>query len=171
MLSGGAEIGYRVGRTLDVHSPDYSGPVARGGITYSLNDRLLISAGGERNLEFSFQPNWPYYVYDLYEAAVRKTLGDTFDVGLGGTRAVLWYRTFTDSAPPLPAGGFVDRVKGLTVSMGMRLPRRARLGYYVAVWRRPIGERAYREIRSGFQMTIGRGQANERGVFMNGPPR
>jgi hypothetical protein len=56
-------------------------------------------------------------------------------------------------------------------STGVRLSRGTRFGVYVSQWERRAGEHSYKTLRSGFEVTLGKAQVNERGVYMYGPGR
>lgn len=170
-IAGDVRVGYRRAEMLDNTSPDFSGMTARGGISFTWRDMLALSAGAERDLDYSFQADRPYFVYDLYEAAIRQAVGRRFDVGGSVSHTTLTHRFF-DPAPVTASAEARTRaqIRGATVSLGLRLTRRSRVGIYVARWER-LGERPYQTTRTGVQVTLGRANVSERGVFVLGPGR
>lgn len=170
-IAGDVRVGYRIAEMLGDASPDFSGITARGGISFTWRDMLALSGGAERDLDYSFQADRPYFVYDLYEAAIRQAVGRRFDVGGSVSNTTLTYRFF-DPAPVTASveGQSRSQIRGATISLGLRLTRRSRVGIYIARWER-LGERPYQTTRTGVQVTLGRANVSERGVFVLGPGR
>jgi hypothetical protein len=171
-IAGHARVGYRVADMLADGMPDFSGITARGGVSFTWRDTLALSAGGERDLDYSFEADRPYFVYDLYEVGVRHALGGRFDIGASASHTTLAYRWFDPAAVVGSADGerYGAQIRGAAVSLGLRLTRQSRVGIYVARWER-LGERPYETTRTGVQVTLGRANVSERGVFLLGPGR
>jgi hypothetical protein len=169
IISGRAAIGYIVVDSLSDRTPGFSGLTPSAGLTYTLRDMLTVGVGGERGVENSFHGDRPYFVYTLYEASIRQALFHHLDVGGSLQYTTLKYQRFNDvsQAAPLP----VDRLRMVTLNVGVPVARKIRVGLYVQRWQRVSGQSPYRTLRAGLEMTVGRLNISPRGVFLSGPAR
>lgn len=167
LIAGDIQLGYRVFKALRAEMPDFSGLTARGGLSYTFRDRISIGVGVERDVEYSYQPAYPYYVYLLSEAVARVALGSRFDVGVGAARTTMAYRKLSTVQAARPT----DILRNISASLGLRVIRHSRVALYVSHWDRLSTVQPYRGLRVGLGITLGRLNLNERGVFMNGPGR
>ena len=169
MISGTAGMGYRVLSPESDLTPAFSGFAPRAGLTYTLHDSLTISAGAQRDVEFSVYSDRPYFLYTLYEGSVRQALFNHLDVGGSFQRTAVDYERFVTEAgvlPQLPT----EVVRMFTGSVGFPM-RRFRVGWYIQRWDRVSTDRPYKSIRAGFEMSVGKVSVSPRGVYLSGPGR
>ncbi len=167
MVSGDAGFGYTVARPRDPVMPRFSGFTPRVGLSYRLLDTTTFAASAQRDLEFSFQPERPYYVYVTYEGSVRQAVAHVFDVGGAVQYSILSYRSFTGpDAIRTDAGD--DRLRSVMGLLGFPVTKRVRVELYGGTWKRLSADRPYRTVRSGVQVTVGKVILGERGIFVNG---
>jgi hypothetical protein len=159
VLAGNVAVGYRLMNPL--REPEFNAVIAEGGLSFTWRDRLGVSGGAKRNLEYSYRPDHFVFSYDLYELAVRQAIWRRLDLGARTSWTQLTYR-------PSALREYLTEVGGST---GVRLSRGTRFGVYVSQWERRAGEHSYKTLRSGFEVTLGKAQVNERGVYMYGPGR
>jgi hypothetical protein len=55
-------IGYKTQRHDDPSLPDFKGLVVNTGLTFVAADRVKVEVSGDRDLYYSYEPNFPYYV-------------------------------------------------------------------------------------------------------------
>jgi hypothetical protein len=170
MIAGTAGLGYRVLHPLSVRNPSFSGFTPRAGLTYTLRDVLTVGVGAQRDVEASFYADRPYFLYTLYEGSVRQVLFHHVDIGGSLQYTTIEYQRFLSDGPTLPALD-PDVVRMATVSLGMPIARRFRVGWYVQRWERLSAERPYHTVRTGLEMSVGKFNMSPRGVFLSGPGR
>jgi hypothetical protein len=170
MISGTAGFGYRVLRPESDLTPAFSGFTPRIGLSYTLHDSLTISAGAQRDVEYSVYNDRPYFLYTLYEGSVRKALFHHLDIGASLQHTTLDYQRFVGEGgdfAALPS----DVVRMATASLGVPIRRTLRVGWYVQQWDRVSGEHPYKTVRTGFELSVGKASVSPRGVFLSGPGR
>ena len=169
MISGSAGIGYRVLNPLSDRTPAFSGFAPRAGLTYTLHDTFSVSAGAQREVEYSVFGDRPYFVYTLYEGSVRQALFHHLDIGGSLQYTTLDYQQFVTEAgvfPTLPT----EVVRMATASVGIPM-KRFRVGWYVQRWDRVSADRPYKTMRAGLELSVGKASVSPRGVFLSGPGR
>lgn len=169
MISGTAGLGYRKLNPLSDLTPAFSGFAPRLGLTYTLHDSLTVSAGAQRDVEYSVYGDRPYFVYTLYEGSVRQALFHHLDIGGSLQYTNLDYQQFVTEDgffPSLPT----DTVRMATASVGVPM-RRFRVGWYMQRWDRVSANRPYRTMRAGLELSVGKASVSPRGVFLSGPGR
>jgi hypothetical protein len=171
VVHGHAEVGYARATPHSAASPAYAGPVGSAGLACRFRDTTQLGVGVARDLEFSFSPTQPYYVYQLVEGSVRQALFHRFDAGMAAGWTALDYRSFTGATIPLPGTQDDAVLRHVSASVGVVVTRRFRIGLYAARWQRTSGTSPYTSDRFGLEMTVGRANVTARGVFLNGPPR
>jgi hypothetical protein len=170
VLAGTASLGYRVLKPLSERTPDFSGFTPRAGLTYTLRDVLTVGVGAQRDVEYSFFSDRPYFLYTLYEASVRQALFHHLDIGGSIQHTTLEYQPFVTRGlllPPLPT----DVVRMATASLGIPIARKFRIGWFVQRWERVSIDRPYKATRAGLEMSVGQVSMSPRGVFLSGPGR
>ncbi len=168
MVSGEAGFGYTIARPRDPLTPRFSGITPRVGLSWRLLDITTFSAGAHRDLEFSFQPERPYYVYVTYEGSVRQAIAHRFDVGGAVHYSILSYRSFAAAGPIRAGVDDEERLRSVMGMLGFPVTRRMRVELYGGTWKRLSDARPYRTVRSGIQVTVGKATLGERGIFVNG---
>ncbi len=145
LVNGRAMVGYRrfVPETAGV--PVFAGVVANLGLRYAPLSSTSFGLGGGRDVAYSFEFDYPYYVQtDVAVSAGQRIVG-SFEVSGQGRRIWLAYRPFAASEAPART----DVVSSYGVGAGYRFGELAHLGLNVErVERRSARpERGYRGLR------------------------
>jgi hypothetical protein len=167
LVSGSAAVGARVMRPLGGTSS--TGLITEGGLGWRWRDRVGVTAGAKRNVDYSYRLDRPFLHYDLYELAIRQALWRGLDLGARGAQTRMVHSVSGSRAGADPATR--ELLNELTLSTGVRLSRGARIGVYATQWERRADERSYKTLRSGVEVTLGGMSINERGVYVYGPAR
>jgi len=170
LISGSIRVGYKQTRPLRTIAPSFRGLAATGGLALTLRDSFSIAGGVQRDVDYSFRPDFPYFVYNLYESSVRQALFRRLEFGAGVSSAKLTYRQFGLPGSPEAASRYYEYLVNTSASVSVNV-RGGRVGMYVARWERFSGPTSFRSDRIGILASIGRTNVNERGVFVNGPGR
>jgi hypothetical protein len=171
VVHGDAEIGYARATPRNPITPPFAGPVGSAGLEYRFHDTTSLGAGVRRDLEFSFSPTQPYYIYDLIEGSIRQALLHRLDAGVTAGWTRLEYRSFAGVPAAVPGTQDDAVLRHVDASVGLVVTKRFRVSVYAARWQRVSGTSPYISDRFGLQMAVGRANVNARGVFLNGPPR
>jgi hypothetical protein len=155
LLKGSARLGVR---RLDMQSaqiPDFQGLVASVNLAYVLMGRTRFTVAVDRDIQFSFETQQPYYLLTGVGLTVRHTFGRGWDVEARGNRQALAYET-SPGATGVTIGR-VDHVDTLGGGIGYTLSQGSRLGVNVDYLRRrsPVYARAYEGLRGGLAVTYG----------------
>jgi hypothetical protein len=169
VLAGSAALGYRLMKPL--REARFDALIAEGGLSFTWRDRLGVSGGAKRNLDYSYRPDQFVFSYDLYELAARQAIWRGLDLGARTSWTQVTYRRSGIPALASAQPGNREYLTEMGVSTGVRLRRGRRVGVYVSQWERRAGEHSYKTLRSGFEVTFGKAVVNERGVYMYGPGR
>jgi hypothetical protein len=171
LISGNIRVGVKHASPLRDTVPPFTGLAASGGLGLTLRDSFSLTGGVQRDIDYSFRPDRPYFVYNLYEGAVRQALFHRVELGAGLSSAKLTYREFGLPGSAEAASRYYDYLVNTSASLSVDVGR-GRIGVYVARWERYSGaETAFRSDRIGVLASIGRTNINDRGVFINGPGR
>jgi hypothetical protein len=156
LIAGRGRIGYRRFVGTGGALPDYSGPVASVAASSVVGGRTRIDVTTDRDLDYSWEAFYPYYVRTGATVTVTPRLTTRWDVRarLGTQR--LAYRAAT-GVPGLLRDR-VDRFGLMGAGIGYRLGRDARVGVDVDRERResPVLRHAYEGFRTGLSVTYGR---------------
>ena len=158
LISGSAHVGFRNFVGLDAALPDYTGPVATVDLMYRLLGSTVIGVTVERNIDYSFEVDRPYYVVLGYGGSVRRQLGGRFDVEVAAHQHMAEYRVLGAEAEQNTTSGLVDTTRNYSLSIGYRLNRGARFSVDLSYWERRSNERAFRNyqgFRLGSNVTYG----------------
>jgi hypothetical protein len=171
LISGTIRVGVKHASPLREIAPPFTGLAASGGLGLTVRDSFSLSGGVQRDIDYSFRPDRPYFVYNLYEGAIRQALFRRLELGAGLSSAKLAYRQFGLPGSPEAASRYYEYLVNTSASLSVNVGS-GRVGVYVARWERLSGaEAAYRSDRIGILASIGRTNVNDRGVFINGPGR
>jgi hypothetical protein len=105
LLSGTASLGYQQFQSLRGTLPEFDGLVGSGKVYYRLAPGTRLGFSYERNLDYSYSDDDPYYVRQGYGGSVRRQILDRWDVELGGGRFRHHYQASTyqtGSSPVAP---------------------------------------------------------------------
>jgi hypothetical protein len=159
LISGTAYVGYRrfTPSTAGV-LPDFSGVVARLGLSYTLLGSTTFGVSYSRDLTYSYEELQPFFVNRSVGASVRRALGRRFDVLVSADRHQYAYEhALTGEVPALPRPQRVDRTWNYTGSIGYRLGQ-GRIGVGVSYWQRESQLKTFRDydnLRFGTTVSYG----------------
>ena len=153
LVSGRVRVGYRKLNGVGGGVPDYSGVVASVGTGVTLKGRTRLELVGERDVDYSYDITYPYYVLTGATLTATPRLTDNWDIQAraGGQR--LAYAT----NDPNGLTNRIDRVVLFGAGIGYRLGRDMRIGLNVDRQRRssPLQRRDYNGYRIGTSVTYG----------------
>ena len=128
LVSGTAWVGYRSFTPVHPESlPQFSGLVADLGLSYTLLGSTTFGVSYRRDLTYSYELNYPFFVDNSVGASIRRALGGRFDAIVSADRHIYGYEQVLTLAP-LP----VDRIDTTWVygaNLGYRMRRDMRIGF------------------------------------------
>lgn len=156
LISGRGRIGYR---RLDGESselPVYSGLVASVAAGVTVGGRTRIDVRSERDVTYSWEPDYPYYVLTGATVTATPRLTERWDVQGRLGRYRMAYRPMSGVANLVPDRAETYGVYGTGV--GYHFGRELRVGFNVDRERRtsPQLRRFYEGYRAGLSVTYGR---------------
>jgi hypothetical protein len=159
LITGSAHVGFRKFTPLarDVLS-DYSGLVARLGLSYTLLGSTSFAVTYRRDLTYSYEELQPFFVENSVGASIRRALGRRFDVLVSADRHAYEYRDALTAELPIAALPRVDVTWNYAASLGYRLGRDARVGFGVSYWERDSSTKQFRDydnLRIGSSLSYG----------------
>ena len=156
LIAGRGRIGYRRFTGTGGLLPTYSGVVASVALNSTLSGRTRLEVASERDVNYSWELAYPYYVVTGATVTVTPQLTPWWDVqGRAGVHN-LAYRPAT-GVPGL-LHDRVDRYGLFGAGIGYRLGREMRIGLNLDRERRqsPMQRRAFEGYRTGVSVTYGR---------------
>jgi hypothetical protein len=157
LIKGGASFGYRDFRPASPDLAGYKGFTMSGDMSYVLLGMTKFGASFNRDIQYSFDVNQPYYLQTGGGLSVSQQLFGPFDVVARGALTRLEYR---DRAGAVVAVS--DRVDHTTTyggGLGFHISRDMRFGFNVDQSQRQSGvvSRQYKGLQYGFAVTYGSG--------------
>jgi hypothetical protein len=156
LISGSVTVGYRRFTPLHETMPGFRGLVAQAATRYTLLGRTRFDGQFNRDVDYSYEEQLPYYVRTGGGLTVTQMLGGPFDVQGTVSRERLEYRSraLTVANPDAPAADRLDVAGG---GVGYRLGDTARLGFNVEFTRRrgQTADRSYDRRRIFGSVTYG----------------
>jgi len=154
IIQGSAYVGLRKLDMLGPGIPDYKGAVASVDLGYTLLGATRFAVQANRDVYYSFEPSWPYYVLTGFTGTVTQRLAGPFDAQARIGRQNLEYPRIGQSIFEI---GRTDTVRFFGGGVGYRFGRSARLGFNVDSYQRhsPVFTRAYKGLRVGSSLTYG----------------
>jgi hypothetical protein len=156
LIGGRGRIGYRQFTGTGGDLPAFSGVVASVAASSTVRGRTHIEVAAERDINYSWEIVYPYYVLAGATVTVTPQLTPRWDVrGRVGTYH-LAYRAAVGVPDVEPER--VDRFEVMGAGIGYRLSRDMRVGIDVDRERRqsPVWRRAYEGFRTGISVSYGR---------------
>jgi hypothetical protein len=141
LLNGSASVGYRRFEPNDPLLVPYSGLVANVGLTALIAGRHKLETAFNRDVQYSYERQAPYYLSTGGSATWTTQVTSTFDVRVTGARQRLRYR-----GDVVELGG--DTFTSYGGGIGVRLAHRVRLGLDALRTERTSDRAAEREYRS-----------------------
>ena len=137
--------------------PDFSGVIAAVDVGYVMHEMTRFGLKVDRNLEYSFQIDRPYYIATSANFDVKQALGPFWDVVGRAGHATLAYETFTLDVGNAFGPGERERITTYGVGIGRRLGENVRVGLDVDHGRRSSDaeRRAYEGFKVGGSFTYG----------------
>jgi hypothetical protein len=153
LIQGSAYVGVRRLNVLTAGIRDYTGPVAAVNLSYTLLGRTRFSLQLDRDVQYSYQVDRPYFVQTGGTLTVTQSVGGPFDVQARAGLENLDYcpSSIEDPAHPTAADGYREKSQLAGGGIGYRFSRDTRLGFNVDYVRRksPFDSRAFNGIRAG----------------------
>lgn len=151
LISGSARVGYKKADPVGGEMTAFRGFVARVSTGYNLGTRARVLVDANRDMEYSFEPLYPYYVLTGAAVTLRQRVGGPWDVESNIGRQGLAYSL-------VPGSGLAarsDRVIQLGIGVGFNLSTGMRVGWnlYRMTRESPLPQRDYRGYRIGTSLT------------------
>jgi hypothetical protein len=152
LISGSAAVGFRKFTTRDAAVPDYSGLVANVDISYVARDLTKFAFRIGRDVDYSFDPQQPFFVATTRSLSVTQALGYDWDAVGRAALDTLSYRGLN-----VATTGRSERVVTYGAGVGRRLGDSLRIGFDLDYSRRhsDIAVRTYDGMRVGGSVTYG----------------
>jgi hypothetical protein len=155
LISGRAQVGFRRFTPLDRTVPRFSGGTAAVDLAYTALESTRMSVQLARDLQYSFEPEQPYYLQTGIRAAIGQQIYGPVDVEARAGRQRLAYRERSDAA-----AGIADRVDHVVIfggGAGYRLGRAVRVGFNIDRHARSseLDRRNFNGLRYGMALTYG----------------
>ena len=157
LIKGFAYVGYRSFTPLSPLLPEYSGPVAQLGLSYTLLGATSFGVTYDRDITFSYQQATPYFLDNSLGVFVRRAVGGRWDVMANAARHRYDYRALTAEATA-PLDARVDTTDNYGASLGYRLKKDTRVGLGASYYTRTstvVTFRNYDGLRVGMTVTYG----------------
>jgi hypothetical protein len=156
LIGGRGRIGYRRFTGIGGDLPPYSGVVASVAASSVIRGRTHLEVAMERDVNYSLEMFYPYYVLTGATVTVTPQLTPRWDVRGRAGRYGLGYRAAVGLSTVTPDR--VDRFRVIGAGIGYRLSRDIRVGIDVDRERRqsPVRQRAYEGFRTGLSVSYGR---------------
>lgn len=100
LLTGTASVGYRRFRGLDPALPEYNGLAMAGTLAVVLGGRYRVDTRFGRDVRYSYEEAFPYYVTTGGRATIATQISDRFDFRVTGGREHMAYRAFAGGDAP-----------------------------------------------------------------------
>jgi hypothetical protein len=153
ILSGRALVGHRRVDPVRTDVPPFSGVGALADVRYLWRESTRFVVRVKRDIDYSFEPETPYFVETGVGLAVTQLLGGMWDAMFQASNDRLAYRAVELSA----ASARTDRIRTLTFGIGYHLTFEARVGFEVTSQSRrsPLAERNFDGFRFGGVFSYG----------------
>ena len=148
LISGSGEVGVHRFDASGLNMPDYTGLVALANLSFRMDDSTRVTLEIERDVRYSYEWRWPYYVLGHYGLQMRRQLAARYYLTAGAGRQRHAYRVRRDGQGP---AGRNDTRWTFSGAFGYRLNADFEAGvemrYYrwdssTAAWRRLSGVEA-----------------------------
>ena len=155
LVSGAGWVGMRRIDVLGPALPDQAGLIARADLSFFLGERTRLTFLAERDVRYSYEFNWPYYVLNLYGVRVERRLSGRLDLTGQAAREQYGYQPRRDA--PFAGDRADDRWTGSGM-IGYRLNSDLRVGVEVRYyqWRSTTGRwRSLAGVETGLVLNYG----------------
>jgi hypothetical protein len=159
LINGSAWVGYRSFTPKDPIMPAQKGLVSQLGLSYTLLGATTFGVTYDRDYQFSYQVETPYFVDNSVGVFIRRSVGGRFDIIANAARHRYAYQALAiQPAQVVASPDRVDTTDNYGVNLGYRLKRHTRVGFGVSYWTRDSptdAARAYDGLRIGTTATYG----------------
>jgi hypothetical protein len=155
LIKGGVTLGYRDFRPSSAALAEYRGLTTAINLSYNASEMTKFSVRGNRDIEYSFDTNQPYYLLTGVEGSIaQQVFGPVDVVGRLGIQS-LAYRDRAGAV--VEVADRVDHVRTYGVGVGYHLGRDLRLGFNLDHSQREseVARRQYGGFRFGTAVTYG----------------
>jgi len=155
LIAGSAKVGYRRFSPLQADLPGYSGSTAAVNISYLARETTRLSLQVNRDIQFSYDVDQPYYLLTGFTANVTQQIFGPLDVEGRYTSQRLSYRDRIGAVIESPDR--VDHVRIVGGGIGYHVGEDLRVAFNVDHQQRdsPLADRSYRGLRYGTAVTYG----------------
>jgi Putative beta-barrel porin 2 len=144
LVSGSAWIGYRRFTPAEPQVlPAFSGLVADVGLSYTLLGATTFGASYHRDLTYSYEVDYPFFVDNSVGASIRRALGGRFDTILSADRHRYDYRDLLTANVVVPPGGRTDSTWVYGANVGYRFQPTVRVGFGASYYTRGSNSGAF----------------------------
>lgn len=156
LVHGSARVGYRDFQPHVVGIPGFRGVTTNIDLGYTLLESTRFTFGAQRDVEYSYDANEPYYLLTGVTGSVAQQVYGPMDVVIRGGLQKLAYRDNGLVIPITPAGR-ADHVRSYGGGFGYHFGQDLRVGVNVDRQRRtsPLAFREYEDLRVGTSVTYG----------------
>ncbi len=157
LVSGTAVAGVRQLTAQHASMPDHTDLVAAVRVSYILLEQTRFTLRLDRDVEYSFETLWPYFVATTGLLEIKQAVGYVWDVVVRGGRSALDYRAFRTTDPLSAPLDRRDHMVTVGIGGGRHLGEDVRVGVDLNHDRRqsPVPERSYSGYRFGGSVTYG----------------
>lgn len=153
LFNGFVLVGYRRFSPGSLEVPDYNGPTLSASLSYVARTSTRLTLDGGRDVEYSFDPNRPYYLLSGVAATLTQHIAGPFDLqGRAGLRSLAYRERLDLATGPSERN---DHVRSYGAGLGYRLGVSTRLSAEFETQQRTsvIALRNYRGTRYGMAIT------------------
>jgi hypothetical protein len=155
LVSGSAFLGFRSFSPIRADLPGFNGLAAAVDLHYIARDRLRLNAAVNRDVDYSFEPELPYYVSTSLRTDAMQAIGGAWDVVGRFAVTRMAYQGFDRTGVAAPDR--TDRAWLVGTGVGRRLGTDVRVGVDVNYMTRASNAafRDYSGVRAGGTVTYG----------------
>jgi hypothetical protein len=156
LISGTAHVGFKATDARSLLVPDFRGIVSDVDVSYVLREMTRFSVKVGRDVDYSFENDWPYFLATTVGLEIKQAVGLRWDVVARGSHSRLAYRTLRDVAADVDPRR-VDIIDLVGAGVGRHLGDDVRVGVDLNYQRRrsPVPLRTYDGYRLGGSVTYG----------------
>jgi len=156
LIFGRARVGYRQFKSVGGGLPDFTGLVASYGAGTTIKGRTRLEVSGERDINYSYEFSYPYYVLSGATLTATPRLTEKWDIQ--GRLGAQWLAYRAAEADPASVTDRTDQYRLFGGGVGFHIGRDVRIGFNVDRQHRssPLTTRDYDGYRMGTSITYGR---------------
>jgi hypothetical protein len=154
-IKGGASIGFRDFKPLDLNLPEFKGTIGSADLTFTLLGATRFSLKASRDVEYSYDVNQPYYLATGADGSIAQQIFGPVDVVARIGFHKLAYRDRGGAL--VNVSNRVDHTRLYGAGVGYHMGKDLRLGFNVDKVRREseLADRRYDNLKLGTAITYG----------------